>query len=98
MLLLQELLRIQSFPDDYYLAGSQTDKKKFIGNAVPPVEALADILQQTGSRVTVSDCPGSEVDKTLTVSGPLSGVQAAHILLIRRVTDFLIESESRYVR
>ena len=66
--------------------------------AVPPVEVLADILQQTGSRVTVADCPGSDVDKTLTVSGPLSGVQAAHILLIRRVTDFLIQQDSGYAR
>ena len=66
--------------------------------AVPPVEVLADILQQTGSRVSVSDCPGSDLDKTLTVSGPLSGVQAAHILLIRRVTDFLIQQESGFAR
>lgn len=35
MLMVIELLRIQSFPEDYYLAGSHTDKKKFIGNAVP---------------------------------------------------------------
>lgn len=41
MLLIPELKKIQSFPNDYYLAGSQTDQKKFIGNAVPPKMAKA---------------------------------------------------------
>ncbi|WP_370524362.1 DNA cytosine methyltransferase [Bacteroides sp. 224] len=34
MLMVDELLRIMGFGDDYILLGSQTDKKKFIGNAV----------------------------------------------------------------
>jgi DNA (cytosine-5)-methyltransferase 1 len=34
MLLVNELLRIMGFGDDYILLGSQTDRKKFIGNAV----------------------------------------------------------------
>lgn len=47
MLKVPELLKIQGFPEGYYLAGNQTDQKKFIGNSVPPVipqaqmEALA---------------------------------------------------------
>lgn len=41
MLLVPELLQIQSFPVNYYLAGSKTDQKKFIGNAVPPLVAKA---------------------------------------------------------
>lgn len=41
MLLVPELLKIQSFPENYYLAGSKTDQKKFIGNAVPPLVARA---------------------------------------------------------
>lgn len=41
MLLIPELLKIQSFPENYFLAGTQTDKKKFIGNAVPPLVAKA---------------------------------------------------------
>jgi DNA (cytosine-5)-methyltransferase 1 len=41
MLMIPELLKIQSFPEDYYLAGTQTDQKKFIGNAVPPKVAKA---------------------------------------------------------
>lgn len=41
MLLIMELLQIQSFPKNYFLAGSQTDKKKYIGNAVPPKMARA---------------------------------------------------------
>ncbi len=36
MLNVTELLSIQGFPKDYYLAGNQTDKKKFIGNSVVP--------------------------------------------------------------
>lgn len=39
MLLIPELLKIQSFPANYYLAPGQTDQKKFIGNAVPPLLA-----------------------------------------------------------
>jgi DNA (cytosine-5)-methyltransferase 1 len=34
MLRIDELLRIMGFGDDYILQGTQTDKKKFIGNAV----------------------------------------------------------------
>ncbi len=34
MLRIPELLRIQGFGDGYYLAGTQTDQKKFIGNSV----------------------------------------------------------------
>lgn len=41
MLLVPELLKIQSFPDNYYLAGSKTDQKRYIGNAVPPLVARA---------------------------------------------------------
>jgi len=37
MLLSQELLVIQGFPEDYVLLGSETDKKKCIGNSVPPI-------------------------------------------------------------
>jgi DNA (cytosine-5)-methyltransferase 1 len=37
MLKIPELLRITGFPEDYILVGTQTDQKKFIGNAVPPV-------------------------------------------------------------
>lgn len=34
MLKIPEMLRIMGFGDDYLLAGTETDKKKFIGNAV----------------------------------------------------------------
>lgn len=46
MLLIPELLKIQSFPEDYFLAGSKTDQKKFIGNAVPPkvAQAIAEAM------------------------------------------------------
>lgn len=36
MLKVLELLKIQGFPDDYILEGTQAVKKKFIGNAVHP--------------------------------------------------------------
>ncbi len=51
MLQVPELKRIQGFGDDYYLAGTQTEQKKFIGNSVVPVvvkammEALAKELK-----------------------------------------------------
>lgn len=39
MLNVQELKRIQGFPEDYILLGTKTDQKKFIGNAVVPIVA-----------------------------------------------------------
>lgn len=48
MLKVSELKKIQGFPDDYYLAGNQTDQKKFIGNSVVPVipKRLMECLYQ----------------------------------------------------
>lgn len=37
MLFVSELKKIQGFPNDYILLGSQEDQKKFIGNAVVPL-------------------------------------------------------------
>ncbi len=39
MLKIEELLKIQGFPEDYILKGNQADQKKFIGNAVVPIVA-----------------------------------------------------------
>jgi DNA (cytosine-5)-methyltransferase 1 len=46
MLKIVELLKIQGFPDDYKLVGTQSDQKKFIGNAVHPLvpEHMANAL------------------------------------------------------
>jgi DNA (cytosine-5)-methyltransferase 1 len=41
MLKIPELLKIQGFPDGYILKGSQTERKKYIGNAVVPVVAAS---------------------------------------------------------
>lgn len=52
MLLVDEMLRIQGFPEGYKLQGTQTDQKKFIGNSVVPlvaqklVEANYDALKE----------------------------------------------------
>ncbi len=48
MLVIDELLRIQGFPNGYHLEGTQTEQKKFIGNAVVPVVAKA--LVQSNSK------------------------------------------------
>lgn len=51
MLRVNELLRIQGFPNNYVLCGTQTDQKKFIGNSVVPkvvkvwIEAMNDYLK-----------------------------------------------------
>lgn len=39
MLLVEEMLKIQGFPEGYVLTGTQTDQKKFIGNSVVPLIA-----------------------------------------------------------
>lgn len=46
MLKVPELLKIQGFPNDYKLHGTQTDQKKFIGNSVVPqvVKAWAEAM------------------------------------------------------
>ena len=41
MLEVEELLRIQGFPEGYQLVGNQTDRKKFIGNSVEVTTAKA---------------------------------------------------------
>ena len=41
MLTTKELSDAMSFPDDYIFCGSDSDAKKQIGNAVPPVLAEA---------------------------------------------------------
>lgn len=41
MLKIPELLRIQGFPDGYVLKGTQTEQKKYIGNAVVTIMAKA---------------------------------------------------------
>lgn len=46
MLSVEELLRIQGFPDTYKMVGNQGDRKKFIGNSVVPhvVKAWCEAL------------------------------------------------------
>lgn len=60
MLKVPELKRIQGFPDDYYLAGNQTDQKKFIGNSVPPPIAKA-LMEALASDICITEklvaCP-----------------------------------------
>lgn len=48
-LMVKELLKIQSFPENYYLADGTTDQKKWIGNAVPPLLArkIAEAMHES---------------------------------------------------
>lgn len=56
MLRVHELLRIQGFPNDYELAGNQSDQKKFIGNSVVPlvVKVWAEALAGRINNITKS--------------------------------------------
>ena len=47
MLLIDELLKIQGFPKGYKLEGTQTEQKKYIGNAVVPIVAKALVQSNT---------------------------------------------------
>lgn len=47
MLKIPELLRIQGFPEGYKLEGTQTEQKKYIGNAVVPIVAKALVKSNT---------------------------------------------------
>ncbi len=51
------------------------------------------VFNSTGAEVTISSEPDS-VDANVRISGPLSGVQAAHILVIKQVADALMAAES----
>lgn len=57
MLRVQELLRIQGFPEGYVLEGNQSDQKKFIGNSVVPhvvtawIESLAQRIVESETLV-----------------------------------------------
>ena len=59
MLKISELKRIMGFPSDYVLKGSQSEQKKFIGNAVEVgmarvlCEALCERLEETERRIAV---------------------------------------------
>ena len=59
MLKISELKRIMGFPVDYVLKGSQSEQKKFIGNAVEVgmarvlCEALCDRLDESERRIAV---------------------------------------------
>jgi len=50
---INELMRIQTFPDDYDLAGSMKDQWRQIGNAVPAL--MANILAQKIKEVCLKD-------------------------------------------
>lgn len=52
MLKIPELLRIQGFPENYVLKGTQTEQKKYIGNAV--VTIMAKALVQTNADAIMS--------------------------------------------
>jgi DNA (cytosine-5)-methyltransferase 1 len=49
MLFLEELIRIQGFPEDYVLKGTKKDKLKFIGNSVVPL--VAQKLAETNHKI-----------------------------------------------
>lgn len=73
MLKISELKRIMGFPEDYVLVGTQTDQKKFIGNAVEVnmarmlCEALCQSLSGMGNTRNKKQEPklfGNENDRT----------------------------------
>lgn len=53
MLRIPELLKIQGFPEDYILIGTEGDKKKYIGNAVPV--KMAKLLIEANFKIYESE-------------------------------------------
>lgn len=53
MLKVPELLKIQGFPENYHLAGNQTDQKKFIGNSVQPDVVKAWTLAMSQQNISL---------------------------------------------
>ncbi|WP_139926270.1 DNA cytosine methyltransferase [Hymenobacter sp. DG01] len=65
MLMVEELLKIQGFPEGYVLLGSTTAQKKFIGNSVPPkmsqriVESIYEAFSDADLLHLLADYEGS---------------------------------------
>jgi DNA (cytosine-5)-methyltransferase 1 len=53
-----EMLKLQTFPNDMFMAGSRADRQRQIGNAVPPL--LAEVI----GRAILADLKGKEIPKT----------------------------------
>lgn len=56
MLRIPELIKITGLPEDYILEGTQSDQKKFIGNAVPPAlpKAIFEALYEANNKEEMS--------------------------------------------
>ena len=72
MLRIPELLKIQGFPEDYILIGTEGDKKKYIGNAVPV--KMAKLLIESNFKIDelkVSKIHTKEIGQSRESSNPL---------------------------
>jgi len=56
--------------------------------------SLEVYFRQTGATVSVEQSPAHDsMDVSVSISGPLCGVQAAHILVIKQVTDAIMSAQ-----
>ncbi len=63
MLNWRELSRAQSFPTDYQFTGTDTQKIKMLGNAVPPLLSFAACYSAFGQTSEVPACPMMEMEE-----------------------------------
>ena len=60
--------------------------------------SLEMYFRQTGATVLVDETPlNDSLDVSVSISGPLCGVQAAHILVIKQVTDAIMSAQGVHV-
>ncbi len=73
-LTIRECARIQTFPDDFIFTGSNGDKMRLIGNAIPPLLAkkFAEHIKKLGFNDNTSEPKGALLEFVLTKSEGLS--------------------------
>ena len=84
-----------SFGPSMELLSYRCSVEFLVPNKVAPSnDSLQSISHRSGATVTLSEYVADQPDRTINISGPLCGVQAAHILVIRLVADEMVRMDN----